>query len=274
MTELARHGLMALFALLLCSLPVRADKRNPVEKLAADAADAYRAGEYRRATDLLERAYKLEHVSALLYNMAKAYEKLGDNDRAADLYTRYAAADDADPRLRGKAEARVTALHEPPAPKRPPREEPPPRTEPQPKAEPQPKPEPVVHQPVEPPPPKADPDALRHAAERSRKINRGVGLALVAIGACTLGAAIGLSVNALRLNTDFKNSTDEIDKKIALTDATSQALAADLLYGVTAAAVGVSIYFLYKGFRPEPKALSLAPSVGPGGAGLVLEGVF
>ncbi len=48
-----------------------------------------------------------------------------------------------------------------------------------------------------------------------------------------------------------------------------QALAADVLYGVTAAAVGVSIYFLYKGFKPDAK-LAVAPTLG----GFTVAGVF
>jgi tetratricopeptide (TPR) repeat protein len=279
MTAFGRRCLVVLFALSLCALPARADKKNPVEKLAADAADAYRSGDYRRATELLERAYKLERVSALLYNLAKAYEKLGDTERAAELYARYVAAEDADPRLKSKAEARVAALREPVAAgnrKPPPSETPRPRQQPsdEPPQNPPPRNDAVVQRPVEPPVAKPDPDAPRREAEQSRRRNRGVGLGLVALGACTLGAAIGLSVNALMLNNQFKASTDEIDKKIALTNAVPQALAADILYGVTVAAVGISIYFIYKGFKPEPKALSLLPSAGPRGGGLVLEGVF
>jgi outer membrane biosynthesis protein TonB len=246
----------------------RADKRNPVEKLANDAAEAYRVGDYRKATELLERAYKIEKVSALLYNLAKAYEKLGEPEKAADLYQRYAGSEDADPKLKQKAEARVAALREPVAPsngKRPDRP-----VEPQPKNEPPPKNEPVVTRPVEPPPPPPpDPNAERRARERSRTVHRAVGLTLVGIGAATLAAAVGLSVNALQLNNQFKNSTDEIDKKIALNNAVPQALAADVLYGVTGAALGVSIYFLYKGFKPDPK-LAVAPTLG----GFTVAGVF
>jgi tetratricopeptide (TPR) repeat protein len=252
--------------LVACVAHARVDKRNPVEKLANDAAEAYRVGDYRRAVDLLERAYKIEKVSALLYNLAKAYEKLGEPEKAADLYQRYAGSEDADPKLKQKAEARVAALREPvsPAnskkPTQPPVEQPPT----------QPRPEPVVSKPVEPaPPPKPDPLAAERARARSKTVHKAVGLTLIGVGAATLAAAIGLSVNALQLNNQFKNSTDEIDKKIALNNAVPQALAADVLYGVTAAAVGVSIYFLYKGFKPEPK-LALLPTLG----GVSLQGSF
>src|SRR5262249_34065618 len=75
-----------LLCLALACGAARAQSRgNPVEKLASDAAIAYRGGDYQRAAQLLERAYKMQPVSALLYNLAKAYEKLGDEDKAAQL---------------------------------------------------------------------------------------------------------------------------------------------------------------------------------------------
>ena len=78
-----------------------------VERLAAEAVNAYRGADYNRAVELLTRAYEIRQVPALLYNLAKAYDKLGDVEHAYDAYRRYADSADADPKLEGKAEARA-----------------------------------------------------------------------------------------------------------------------------------------------------------------------
>src|SRR5689334_11838211 len=83
-----------------------------VERLAADAVNAYRGADYNRAVELLTRAYEIRQVPALLYNLAKAYDKLGDVDRAYDAYRRYSDSADAEPRLRNKADARLAVLEE------------------------------------------------------------------------------------------------------------------------------------------------------------------
>ncbi len=50
---------------------------------------AYREGRFQEAVDLLQRAYAREPEPVLLYNLARAYEGLGDDDKALDAYERY-----------------------------------------------------------------------------------------------------------------------------------------------------------------------------------------
>ena len=83
-----------------------------VERLAADAVSAYKVADYNRAVELLSRAYEIRQVPALLYNMAKAYDKLGDVEHAYDAYRRYSDSADADPRLKSKADARLVVLED------------------------------------------------------------------------------------------------------------------------------------------------------------------
>ena len=83
-----------------------------VERLASEAVNAYRGADYNRAVELLTRAYEIRQVPALLYNLAKAYDKLGDVDHACDAYRRYADSADADPKLKAKADARLVVLDE------------------------------------------------------------------------------------------------------------------------------------------------------------------
>jgi tetratricopeptide (TPR) repeat protein len=265
---------------MLAASPVRAEKVNPVEKLAADAASAYRAGEFSRAAQLLERAYRIQPVAALLYNLAKAYEKLGDDDKAADLYARYASADDADPKLRTKAEARVAALHPPPRPdpKRttvamvapaPPAVEKKPPPEPT-HAEPSPPSPPVV---AAPPPPDAGAER-RKEAERIRTRDRNIAIGVGAVGVAALVSAVALSGNVLALQSQFDASTDETQKRNLRADATTRAGAADGLYVGGAACVGVAAYFLWRGLRPLPSNVAVAPVLTPSGGGIVAQGRF
>ena len=86
--------------------------RREVERLANDAVNAYKGADYKRAVELLQKAYEIRQVPALLYNMAKAYDKLGDIDHAYDAYHLYADSAAADPKLKARAEQRVAALAE------------------------------------------------------------------------------------------------------------------------------------------------------------------
>lgn len=264
---------VAVLALLLVSTRGYADKRNPVEKLAADAASAYHGGDYQRAVDLLERAYKLQPVSALLYNLAKAYDKLGESQTASDLYAKYAAADDADPRLKVRAETRLGTLvlpprkSEPPHKNEPPRPEPPSSTEPPPRAEPPPSTEPPPAATVAPRPTPISAD------ERGRRRDCWVALGVGVGGVALLGTALGLSVSALSLHDQFAATQDETAKRTFRDGAQTQALAADLLYAAGVAAAGVTAYFLYRAFRPAKK-LALGPWLAPTGGGLAALGRF
>jgi outer membrane biosynthesis protein TonB len=233
-------------------------RANPVEKLAADAANAYRAGDYGRAAQLLERAYKIQPVSALLYNLAKAYEKLGDDDKAADLYGRYASAEDADPRLKQKAEARVTALA-PPPPKPRPRKPPPPDPAEQPSEKEQPaERKPAEQQSAPPPatvekpaPPAPKPEPAEPPEVRAKRRDKAIGIALTAVGGGALISAIGLSGSVLSIKSQFDGSLDESYKIDRYNAALPQSIAADVLYVVGAAAVAVGAYFLWRGLHRE-----------------------
>ena len=82
-------------------------------------------------------------------------------------------------------------------------------------------------------------------------------------------------MSALQLKNQFTASDDEIDQRTFKEAALPQALAADVLYAVGAVSVGVSIYFLYAGFKPErEKPVAVAPLLAPGTAGVSVGGAF
>jgi tetratricopeptide (TPR) repeat protein len=243
-----------------------------VERLAADALTAYRGADYNRAVELLTKAYEIRQVPALLYNLAKAYDKLGDLDHAADAYRRFADAADADPKLKAKAEARLLALDEARRKKA--------ATAHAPEAAPSghvEAPPLVTPTPVTPvtQPPSAVEARARLVAERQRERHRdrlvalGVGVGAVAF----LGVAIGLSVSALTLEQEYGRTVDFTRKTQLKSDALTQAHVADGFYPAAGVAAAVAAYFVYRGFRPDAD-LALAPAVAPHGAALVAAGRF
>lgn len=58
---------------------------------------AYRAGKFRESAELLERAYALRPKPVLLYNLARAFEGMGELGRACTAYAGYLDGDPAAP---------------------------------------------------------------------------------------------------------------------------------------------------------------------------------
>ena len=249
-----------------------------VERLASEAVNAYKGADYNRAVELLQRAYEIRQVPALLYNMAKAYDKLGDVDHAYDAYRRYADSADADPKLKSKADARLVVLEEARRKKAASQRAVEPKPQP-PLAAPAPQPA-RVEAPLQPPPPTAEQikDKLKVDRQRERRRDRYVALGLGAGAVAFAAVAIGLSVNALQLQNDWSSQYGGVEatRRDLKSSATTRAAIADGCYGATAVAAGVAAYFLYRGFRPEPSAPSLAllPVPSPGGGALVALGHF
>jgi tetratricopeptide (TPR) repeat protein len=252
-----------------------------VERLAEEALNAYRGADYKRAVELLRKAYEIRQVPALLYNMAKAYDKLGDVDHAYASYRLYANSAAADPKLKGRAEARMAALEavrrkdaaaaartgEPPRPTA--QVEPPPApSEPPPPA-----------QLVPPPPPQPSADERRAGArQRFMRDRHRARLTTVVLGGATVvfgAVAIGLSADALVLQGRFDRATLPADKSRFESDARVRAGVADGFWVATAATAAVTGYFLYRSLRHEPSSsLAWLPLATPTGAGLAARGRF
>lgn len=272
----------------LATVPATANARSrstevEVERMAADALNAYKGADYHRAVELLTRAYEIRQVPALLYNLGKAYDKLGDEEHAADAYRRYTQSSGAEPKLKARAEARLVVLDEarrkqvaakaaaaaaaaPPPP---------------------PPPAPVVAKPQPPPEPVVPPELLaeqrreearqaeQHRRHRDRVLALSFGAATVAFGS----TALGLSINAVQLRNQDVASLDFERKRQLKSDALLQAGFADGLYAATVAAAVVTIIFFYRGFHHASQddsdpALSFAPSLTSSSLGLFMNGRF
>ncbi len=282
----ARAWVVAVVALLASTATAQRARaaesaETQVERLAAEAVNAYRGAEYNRAVELLTRAYEIRQVPALLYNLAKAYDKLGDVEHAYDAYRRYADSADADPKLKAKADARLAALEEARRKKAAAQRRLAEPTTSQPEVEhPPPKPAVIEPPPSQPLPPTAEQIKERLKDDRQRERHRARYVALgLGIGAVAFVAtAIGLSVSALELQSRWSSlyGGNEADRRAIKNEALLHAGIADGFYAATAVTVGIGAYFLYRGFRPEPTAPSLAllPSLSPTGGGLVALGRF
>jgi tetratricopeptide (TPR) repeat protein len=130
--------LVLLSVVATCSAAARAARAEESTGEAASAVElfeeserSYREGRFDRAVALLERAYSIDADPILLYNMARAYERMGDAEGALGAYRRYLerAPDAAD---REAVERRVAELEAAQAPDRPVVEEPPPPAAPAP----------------------------------------------------------------------------------------------------------------------------------------------
>ena len=85
-----------------------ADKASALE-LARAGDEAYKAGDFERAAELVRRAYALYPEPLLLYNLALALDGMGKTSEALDYYERYLATDP-DVKDRGAIERRVTTM--------------------------------------------------------------------------------------------------------------------------------------------------------------------
>jgi tetratricopeptide (TPR) repeat protein len=105
------------------SLPARAEGAVRTEGGATDGAAAearalelfdeseraYENGRFQDAVDLLRRSYALKREPVVLYNLARAYEGLGDSERAVGAYEDYLKAQP-ETKDRASIEQRVATL--------------------------------------------------------------------------------------------------------------------------------------------------------------------
>lgn len=184
------------------------------EELAAQAEDAFVAGDYQRAIDLLQGAYDAEQNPNMLYNIARVHEETGDLERALDFYQRFAIAPNVDLEYRREAlqssELIERKLADAQAAERA-------------SAEPQPPTTAARRDPVA--------GALyRPAPFPTTSPMRPLGFTLATIGGATVlaGGAVGLA--ALRQQAEFRDARTLAARRAAGSNARDLATAADAMY--------------------------------------------
>jgi tetratricopeptide (TPR) repeat protein len=65
------------------------DKKAEAIQLFEQSADLYRQGKFGEAAELLEKAYAMHPEPVLLYNLGRAYDGMGENEKAVDAYKHY-----------------------------------------------------------------------------------------------------------------------------------------------------------------------------------------
>jgi hypothetical protein len=87
-------------------------RARQVEELASEGAKAYRDKRYRDAIEFFEKAYEIQPVPNLLYNIGRCYEKLEEYEKAIEYYEEFAVAPEVGSEARREALKRSESLRE------------------------------------------------------------------------------------------------------------------------------------------------------------------
>jgi tetratricopeptide (TPR) repeat protein len=86
------------------------ERAKKVQELATEGAKAFNAKDYRKAIEYFEKAYAVEPVPNLLYNIGKCHEKLEQWRSAQKYYKKFAVAPDVSSEAREEALASVDRI--------------------------------------------------------------------------------------------------------------------------------------------------------------------
>ena len=275
-----RFPLLGCSLLLALSLPTAALARTSVDaevsRLAKESHAQYEAGDYAKAAETLLKAYELKPVPALLFNVARTYEKAGNTDQAIRFYQRYIDAQNTDPDLVRQSSRAIERLHLVQDQQRQ-----------QKQAEEQKK---LAAQHAE----DKRLAAERAAAEQAEKDrlaaqqrdaelaaqpvptpNRVLPYTLFGVGGAAIVGGVVLGLTASSLASDEKASTDPFAKPDLRDQAHSRALVADVFYGVgiVAAVTGAVLIAVEPKAKPVVSALP-KPVLFDHGAGLAFGGTL
>jgi tetratricopeptide (TPR) repeat protein len=229
--------------------------------------DHYAAGRYEQAVEHFQRAYELSPQPALLFNIANAFERMGEYQKAADHLRRYLDSPRADDiasvreRIRRlELAARASEIDA--------------------KQGEEDKPAPAAAGPTTAAPAQAE-VGVESRAERPQR-SRVVPFSLMAAG----GVAIAGGVLAAFLSNQAGDDADALcnedglctrDAKPELDRQKSLALVSDISIGVGVgcAAAGALLLFLRRGDEPlERASVDVRPAIGTAGLGLEVNGEF
>ena len=239
-------------AFITSSLPAHAQD-DQFRGLVDRGMQAYKARQYQAAVDAFESAFAIRPEPELVFNVARAYEKSLNSEKALENYERFLRLQGTTAELRARALDSVRAL----------------RSEQRARAR-------ATRPP--PPPPPAVSKTPRPAAEVRRPIleqrDRTLEWSLIGGGAAVAAAGGVFALLAAMDNSEFEDTATPADQKQGLKDSIERnALIADILVpvGVVTAGVGLILYLV----NPDEQAVAVSPMVTPdGGGGLAFGGRF
>jgi tetratricopeptide (TPR) repeat protein len=226
-------------------------------------AALYESGDYAKAAASLRAAYELVPEARLLFNIARAYERVGDGEQAFEFYERYLDATGTEAELRHRARDALkrmrTATEDPAAgasPANPPpavAAPPPAPAPPIPSAAP-----PSVAPPVLAPAPVAPAAAVEENVPRTP--TRVPGIILVSVGAASVATGAGFGIWALNTAQQTRASLDPVQKPTLRSRAYTEANVADVTLAVGAAAAAVGTWLWWRSPKTGTPAVSLGPA--------------
>ncbi|QED25703.1 tetratricopeptide repeat protein [Microvenator marinus] len=223
-----------------------------VEQLSKDATAKYREGDFNAAIELFQKAYDIEPVPNLLFNIARCHEKLEEWDKAIGFYQKFVVEPDVEKDARQAAVDRIDALNE-------------------------------VKQALAAqdrdtttPDDGGDKQVEAPPAEVSNSPDNTWSYIMLGSGAGLIGGGVLFGVLASSKQSDFEQSTDVGEKQDLRSSGQTFAMVADGLY-ITGAVVGlIGVYMLLTADEPEQNATFVRPNawIESTGGGFVLEGSF
>ena len=223
-----------------------------VEQLSKDATAKYREGDFKSAIELFQKAYDIEPVPNLLFNIARCHEKLEDWDKAISFYQKFVVEPDVEKDARQAAVDRIDALNE-------------------------------VKQALA----VQDRDKGTRETDGDKQVeappvevesspDNTWSYVMLGTGAGLIGGGVLFGVLASSKQSDFEQSTDVGEKQDLRSSGQTFAMVADGLY-ITGAVVGlIGVYMLLTADEPEQNATFVRPNawIESTGGGFVLEGSF
>lgn len=215
-------------------------------KLVEQAAAAWTHGQVAEAIALLERARELKPAGRVVFNLARAYEKNGDVEKAVLAYEEYLSMPDAEPLVMKRAKVALGILYKqtakpPPAPP-----EPVVTTGPTPGNPPQDAPR--VDAPLVPPSAVVEPpvQVVAPALPPAPRPVRTLGVVLLAAGVAAVGAGFAVGGWALSSADEARASVDAQRKPMLVQQAKDRATGADVTFvvGGVVAALGGTLWIV------------------------------
>lgn len=264
-TSQSPRALLMTLALILGQLTVRPsfaagedDRKEQFRKVLAEALQHFKAGEYEQAVEDFQAAYALDEQPVLVYNIARSYEKGLKRKEAIEYYERYIDLPGSTAKLRNRALEALVAL----------------KREESARAEVSAAEESASNE---------TPSLTSVTTKPPTGKDRTLEWALIGSGAALLGTGVVFGVLALNSNSDFEAARDAPDRTAdqdqAIQDladeADRNALIADVLYGVGAAAAVTGIVLFLATGNNTNSNVALGPVNGPrSGTGIALSGRF